>query len=76
MIKSRTLSGTGLRSREEGMHRSVAAAIGLHLDLLDKERRARFGELGVFPFPDNLTGRIDGANARFPHSNSWSFRHS
>jgi hypothetical protein len=33
----------------EGRHKSVAAAIGLHLDLLDAEQRARFGELGVFP---------------------------
>ena len=33
----------------EGRHKSVAAAIGLNLDLLDAERRARFGELGIFP---------------------------
>jgi WD40 repeat protein len=33
----------------EGRHKSVAAAIGLNLDLLDADRRARFGELGIFP---------------------------
>jgi hypothetical protein len=33
----------------EGRHRSVAAAIGVNLDLLDAERRARLSELGIFP---------------------------
>ena len=33
----------------EGRHKSVAAAIDLNLDLLDAERRACFGELGIFP---------------------------
>jgi WD40 repeat protein len=32
-----------------GRHRSVAAVIGLNLDLLDAERRARFSEIGIFP---------------------------
>jgi hypothetical protein len=27
----------------------VAAAVGINLDLLDAERRARFSELGIFP---------------------------
>jgi WD40 repeat protein len=33
----------------EGRHRSVAAAIGVNLDLLDAEGRARFSELSIFP---------------------------
>jgi WD40 repeat protein len=33
----------------EGRHESVAAVIGLNLDLLDPDKRARFGELGIFP---------------------------
>ncbi|MDG4560682.1 MAG: NB-ARC domain-containing protein [Candidatus Competibacter sp.] len=33
----------------EGRHRSVAAAIGINLDLLEVDQRARFGELGIFP---------------------------
>jgi hypothetical protein len=33
----------------EGRHKSVTAVIGLNLDLLDAERRLRFGELGIFP---------------------------
>ena len=33
----------------EGRHKSVAAAIGLNLDLLDAEKQARFAELGIFP---------------------------
>jgi WD40 repeat protein len=33
----------------QGRHKSVAALIGLNLDLLDAERRVRFGELGILP---------------------------
>jgi WD40 repeat protein len=33
----------------EGRHKSVAAAIGLNLDLLGPDKRDRFGELAVFP---------------------------
>ena len=33
----------------DGRHKSVAAAIGINLDLLDTDKRARFGELGIFP---------------------------
>ncbi|MFZ1104161.1 MAG: hypothetical protein WAN86_15180 [Hyphomicrobiaceae bacterium] len=33
----------------EARHKSVAAAIGLNLDLLDAEGQARFRELGIFP---------------------------
>jgi hypothetical protein len=33
----------------EGRHKSVAALIGLNLDLIDADRRARFSELGIFP---------------------------
>jgi WD40 repeat protein len=33
----------------EMRHKSVAAAIGLNLDLLDADRRGHFGELGIFP---------------------------
>lgn len=30
-------------------HKSIAAAVGLNLDLLEPEKRERFSELGVFP---------------------------
>ena len=33
----------------EGRHKSVAAAIGLNLDLLDAEKRSKFAQLGIFP---------------------------
>lgn len=33
----------------DGRHKSVAAAIGINLDLLDADKRTRFGELGIFP---------------------------
>ncbi len=51
-------------------HQSVAAAIGINLDLLGDDKRARFGELGIFPEDADIpmgvvarlwhqTGRLD-----------------
>ncbi len=33
----------------EGRHKSVAAAIGINLDLLNEDKRAKFGQFGIFP---------------------------